>query len=159
MSTMKIRDRALHPDIRLERRAKSPKLNIIGISSGYHDSACCLMQDGVLVAAVQEERFTRVKNDKSVPRRAFRYCLKAGGLTLSDVDCIAYYEDPCLKLGRQLWLGLLPDLPRERRDSITVWLVKSQAWQVIRGVFGYVGRIEIVDHHRSHPASSYFSSG
>lgn len=156
---MKIRHRALQPGVRLERRPKSPKLNIIGISSGYHDSACCLLQDGVLVAAVQEERFTRVKNDKSIPRRAFRYCLEAGGLTLSDIDCIAYYEDPCLKLGRQLWMGLLPDLPRERRESILGRLVKSPPQQVMRRVFGFRGPIEIVDHHLSHAASSFFYSG
>src|SRR5688572_31554351 len=101
----------LHPAAKFARRTKNGQMNVIGISSGYHDSACCLLQDGVLVAAVQEERFTRVKNDKSLPRHAFRHCLAAGGLTISDVDCIAYYEDPTLKLGRQLWMGLLPDLP------------------------------------------------
>ena len=65
-------------------------LNIIGISSGYHDSACCLMKDGMLLSAVQEERFSRIKHDKSLPLRAFRYCLDQAGLTISDIDCIAY---------------------------------------------------------------------
>ncbi|HVS00870.1 MAG TPA: carbamoyltransferase [Thermoanaerobaculia bacterium] len=159
MADVKKESRVLQPGARLQRRPKSPQLNVIGISSGYHDSACCLMQDGVLVAAVQEERFTRVKNDKSLPRRAFRYCLEAGGLTISDVDCIAYYEDPVWKLGRQIWMGLLPDLPRQRRESILGRLVKSLPQQVIRRAFGYGGPIEIVDHHLSHAASSFFFSG
>ncbi|HEY0510452.1 MAG TPA: carbamoyltransferase [Thermoanaerobaculia bacterium] len=159
MSITKTTHGVLQPGVKLGKRPKSPKLNILGISSGYHDSACCLLQDGVLVAAVQEERFSRVKNDKAIPRHAFRYCLEAGGLTLADVDCIAYYEDPCLKLGRQLWMGLMPDLPLERRESIIGRLVKSQPQQLMRRVFGYDGPIEIVDHHLSHAASSYYFSG
>jgi carbamoyltransferase len=159
MSTMERTNKVLQPGARLEKRPKSPQVNIIGISSGYHDSACCLIQDGVLVAAVQEERFTRVKNDKSIPRSAFRYCLQEGGLTIPDVSCIAYYEDPCIKLGRQLWMGLMPGLPRERRESILGRMIKSPPQQVIRRVFGYDGPLEIVDHHLSHAASSYYFSG
>ena len=116
----------LQPGAQLERRRSGARLNIIGIASGYHDSACCLLQDGALVAAVSEERFTRVKNDKSLPRHAFRYCLEAGGLTLADVHCVAYYENPTLKLGRQLWMGLLPDLPAARREAILGRLVTRQ---------------------------------
>src|SRR5579859_1746197 len=97
-----------NPDINIARRAKSSQCNIMGISAGYHDSACCLLQDGNLVAAVQEERFSRIKNDKSFPRKAFRSCLEEAGLTIADVDCIAFYEDPCLKLGRQIWMGMVP---------------------------------------------------
>jgi carbamoyltransferase len=143
----------------LQRRAKSPKFNVIGISAGYHDSACCLLQDGVLVAAVQEERFSRVKNDKAFPRKAFRYCLEQGGITLPDVDCIAYYEDPCLKLGRQIWMGMLPNLSAGRRNSIVERVVSQRPQQVIRKLFGYEGPIEIVEHHLSHAASSYYFSG
>src|SRR5215216_6184539 len=72
-------------------------LNIVGVSAGYHDSACCLMRDGVLIAAVQEEGFSRIKHDKSFPRRAFRYCLEEANLTIADIDSLAYYEDPCQK--------------------------------------------------------------
>jgi len=143
----------------LARRAKRGRLNIIGISAGYHDSACSLLQDGSLVAAVQEERFSRVKNDKSFPTRSFAYCLKEGGITISDVDCIAYYEDPCLKLGRQIWMGLMPNLPAERRESIFDRLAGNQPQQMIREILGYNGRIEICDHHLSHAASSYYFSG
>lgn len=149
----------LRAGVRLERRPTGSGLNVIGISWGYHDSACCLLQDGVLVAAVQEERFSRVKNDKSVPRQAFRYCLEAGGLTLADVDCIAYYEDPTLKLGRQIWMALTPDLPAQQRAAILARLGQKPPQEVIRRTLGYDGRVEIVDHHLSHAASSYYYSG
>jgi carbamoyltransferase len=143
----------------LARRAKKGRLNIIGISSGYHDSACSLLQDGILIAAVQEERFSRVKNDKSFPTHSFAYCLREGGITISDVDCIAYYEDPCLKLGRQIWMGLLPNLPAARRESVLDRMSGSQPQQMIREILGYERRIEIFDHHLSHAASSYYFSG
>jgi carbamoyltransferase len=150
---------AFQEGVKAARRPARGSLNVIGVSWGYHDSSCCLLQDGVLVAAVQEERFTRVKNDKSVPRRAFRYCLEAGGLRLPEVDCIAYYEDPRLKLGRQVWMALTPDLAAEKKASILSRLGQRQPQDVIRQVFGYDGPIEIVDHHLSHAASSYFFSG
>jgi carbamoyltransferase len=143
----------------VERRARKSKVNIIGISAGYHDSSCSLLQDGVLTAAAQEERFSRVKNDKSFPRRAFNYCLEEAGLTISDIDCIAYYEDPNLKLGRQVWMGMRPNLSPERRASILKRLVEPQPQQLIRRLFGYDGPIEFVNHHLSHAASSYYLSG
>ena len=143
----------------LARRAKKGRLNIIGVSSGYHDSACSLLQDGVLVAAVQEERFSRVKNDRSFPTRAFAYCLREGGITIADVDCIAYYEDPVLKLGRQIWMSFMPNLPAERRESILDRMAATPPPQMIRDVWGYEGRVEILDHHLSHSASTYYFSG
>ncbi|HEY6804834.1 MAG TPA: carbamoyltransferase N-terminal domain-containing protein [Pyrinomonadaceae bacterium] len=147
------------PAAKLSRRAKKGRLNVLGISSGYHDSACSLLQDGVLVAAVQEERFSRVKNDRSFPSRAFNYCLQEGGITIADVDCIGYYEDPCLKLGRQIWMGFLPNLPSHRRESILGRLSTPHPRQMIRDTFGFDGRVEIFDHHLSHAASSYYFSG
>ena len=147
------------PAAKLSRRAKKGRLNIIGISSGYHDSACSLLQDGVLVAAVQEERFSRVKNDRAFPSQAFKYCLQEGGITIADVDCVGYYEDPCLKLGRQIWMGFLPNLPTHRRESIFNRLSTPQPRQMIREALGFDGRVEIFDHHLSHAASSYYFSG
>jgi carbamoyltransferase len=144
---------------KLSRRAKKGRLNVLGISSGYHDSACSLLQDGVLVAAVQEERFSRVKNDRSFPSRAFNYCLQEGDITIADIDCIGYYEDPCLKLGRQIWMGFLPDLPAHRRESILGRLSTPHPRQLIRDTFAFDGRVEIFDHHHSHAASSYYFSG
>lgn len=145
--------------VRVKRRPKPSGFNVIGISAGYHDSACCLIQDGVLNAAVQEERFSRIKNDKSLPRRAFRYCLEQGGLTIADVDCVAYYEDPVAKLGRQIWMGLQPEFPTTRREDIWDRIVGQRPEAAIRTKFGYQGPIEIVDHHLSHAASAYYFSG
>jgi carbamoyltransferase len=147
-----------HPGMTITKRAKSSQCNIMGISAGYHDSACCLLQDGVLVAAVQEERFSRVKNDKSFPRKALRYCLEAGGISLADLDCIAYYEDPCLKLGRQIWMSLIPDISPDRLDATADRLTRRSPQDFIRR-FGYNGPIEVVDHHLSHAASTYYFSG
>jgi carbamoyltransferase len=152
-----ISDILRQPLIRLRR--KGERLNIIGISAGYHDSACCLLQDGVLTAAAQEERFSRVKHDKALPRRAFRFCLQQAGLTISDIDCVAYYEDPCRKLSRQIWMGLVPDLSAERRDALVTRLSASLPQHAIRQLLGYEGPIEIADHHLSHAASSYYFSG
>lgn len=134
-------------------------MNIIGISAGYHDSACCLMQDGQVVAAVQEERFSRIKNDKAFPGAAFRYCLDYAGLTIGGIDCVAFYEDPTIKLGRQIWMGMLPGLTPERRASIQGRTLWTRPETEIRLLTGYDGPIEIVDHHLSHAASAYFFSG
>jgi carbamoyltransferase len=139
--------------------SSSESVNIIGISCGYHDSACCLLQDGRLVAAAQEERFSRIKNDKSLPKQAFRYCLQAGGLALSDITCIAYYEDPTLKLGRQIWMALQDDITPDRRMKILDCMVRLPPETIIRRSFGYQGRIECTDHHLSHAASAYYYSG
>jgi carbamoyltransferase len=134
-------------------------LNIVGVSAGYHDSACCLMQDGALASAAQEERFSRIKQDKSFPRQAFRYCLEEAGITIRDVDCIAYYEDPCQKLGRQIWMGMATSLSRSRREAITERVTRGLPLEAIRRILGFEGPIEVVDHHLSHAASSYFFSG
>ncbi|MCP5114621.1 MAG: carbamoyltransferase, partial [bacterium] len=72
--------------------------HVIGLSAFYHESACCLLRDGELVAAASEERFTRVKHDPRLPVSAFRFCLEAGGLGITDVDAVAFYESPGAKL-------------------------------------------------------------
>ena len=82
-------------------------MNIIGISALYHNSACCLLQDGKIIYACQEERFSRKKNDKSIPVKAFFDCLYTNKFSITDIDCIAYYEDPVKKLQRQIWSGLV----------------------------------------------------
>lgn len=134
-------------------------MNIIGISAGYHDSACCLMRQGKVVAAVQEERFSRLKNDKAFPSAAFRYCLNETGLTIADIDCVAFYEDPTAKLGRQIWMGMLPGLTPARRAIIEDRALWTRPEDEIRNLTGYDGPIEIVDHHMSHAASAFFFSG
>src|SRR3954452_8806229 len=134
-------------------------MNIIGISYGYHDSACCLLQDGRLAAAAQEERFSRIKNDKEFPVAAFRYCLRSADLTIADIDCIAFYEDARLKLGRQLWMGMLPGATPDRRAAIRNRVLENDVEEQIRLITGLEAPIEIVNHHLSHAASAYFFSG
>ena len=134
-------------------------MNIVGVSYGYHDSACCLLRDGQVIAAAQEERFSRIKNDKDFPANAFRYCLQAAALTIADIDCVAFYEDPCVKLGRQIWMGMLPGLTPDRRTWIKRRALETRPDEEIRLLTGHDGPIEIVDHHLSHAASAYFFSG
>src|ERR1700729_1094434 len=129
---------------------------ILGISAHYHDSACCLLKDGVLVAAAQEERFTGRKHDPAFPKNAARYCLREGGLSLRDVTCVAYYEQPRKKAARQLWVGL-PDILRSRQRRFRIDPGRAEA--SIRYSLGYEGDIEFVDHHLSHAASAFFFSG
>jgi carbamoyltransferase len=115
------------------------------------------MEDGRLVAAAQEERFTRVKHDPEIPRLAFRYCLEQSGKTISEIDCVAYYEDPVKKLDRQLWAGL-PQLPTTSPLSLFC-LDAMRPARDIREVLGFDGEILFVDHHKAHAASSYYFSG
>src|ERR1700733_3750221 len=129
-------------------------INVIGISALFHDAACCLLCDGELKAAAEEERFTRLKADPSLPKNAFLYCLKEAGLTLPDIDCIAYYEDPVKKLSRQLWSGIF----NNPGDLIRSGNPKRIEWQ-IREILGYEGEIKYIDHHLSHAASAFFFSG
>lgn len=132
-------------------------MNVVGISAYYHDAACAVLRDGRLVASAQEERFSRRKHDPSLPRSAFRYCLAEAGLDITDIDCIAYYESPTLKLTRQLWAGL-PDFPPTAPEAL-FRLDASRPEREIRELLGYEGRIESVDHHEAHAASAFFCSG
>ncbi len=136
-------------------------MNILGISAHYHDAACCLLRDGELIAAAEEERFSRVKHDPHLPWRAFRFCLEQGGITLADVDCIAYYENPEKKLSRQIWMALYPESSPMIRQRVLSRLPDrvGRVERQIRHVLGYTGRLEIFDHHHSHAASSFFYSG
>jgi len=129
-------------------------MNILGLSAFYHESACCLLQDGKLVAAAAEERFSRIKHDPRLPVAAVRFCLEAGGIGLPDVDCLAYYEQPVKKLARQLWSGIPAAAPADLS-----WLDPLQPERAIREMLGYEGPIRKFDHHLSHAASSFFYSG
>lgn len=129
------------------------KVNIIGISAFYHDASCCILQDGELIAAAEEERFTRVKFDPSIPKHALNYCLAEAGITIKDVDCIAFYEDPRKKISRQIWSELI------KNDSILEETNFNKVEDEIRNVLGFEGKIIYVDHHASHAASAYYFSG
>ncbi len=137
-------------------------MHILGISAFYHESTCCLLTDGRLVAAASEERFSRVKHDPRLPVAAFRFCLDAGGLDLTDLDAVAYYERPEAKLDRQLWA-----LARAgRRDTSEpapavdpVRLDAGRPERLLRERLGWNGPILAFDHHLSHAASAFFYSG
>jgi carbamoyltransferase len=130
---------------------------IVGISAHFHDAACCLLRDGQLVAAAQEERFTRLKHDPSMPKAAFRYCLAQAGLTIADIDAVAYYEDPIKKLDRQLWMGL-PEVPQTSPQAL-FRLDARRPERELRELLGFEGEILYVDHHEAHAASAYYFSG
>jgi carbamoyltransferase len=132
-------------------------VNILGLSAFYHESACCLLQEGRLVAAAAEERFSRVKHDPRLPVGAFRFCLEAGGIDVSQLDAVAYYEDPVKKLSRQLWAGVPAGISAGSREL--PWLDPRGPERMIRERLGFEGRILVYDHHRSHAASSFFFSG
>ncbi len=130
---------------------------ILGLSALYHDSACALMIDGELVAAAQEERFTRRRFDPALPVRAVRACLRDHGLGIQDVDHVAYYEDPVRKLSRQLWMGL-PELPAAGPESL-FHLDAHRPLRQIEQLLGYTGEVSCVSHHEAHAASAFYQSG
>ncbi|MEM7349750.1 MAG: carbamoyltransferase N-terminal domain-containing protein [Acidobacteriota bacterium] len=129
-------------------------MNILGLSAFYHESSCCLLRHGELIAAASEERFTRVKHDRRLPVEAFRFCLEAGGLRITDLDAVAYYELPQRKLSRQLWSGR-----RHGPADDGGWLDPRRPERAIRERLGFEGRILSFPHHLSHAASAYYFSG
>ena len=138
-------------------------MNILGISAFYHDSAACLVRDGRLVAAAQEERFTRKKHDERFPQHAIDYCLEEGGLAPADLDVVAFYDKPLLKFDRLLetYLAYAPVGFRSFCTAMPLWLrTKLHLPRVIdRGLRGgYKGRYVFAEHHQSHAASAFFPS-
>lgn len=136
---------------------------ILGLSAFYHDSAACLVVDGTIVAAAQEERFTRKKHDPDFPARAVAYCLQAGGLTLADVDYVVFYEKPIRKFERLLetYFAYAPAGLRSFTMAMPVWLrEKARLRSVIKDALGKELKAPIVftDHHESHAASAFYPS-
>jgi carbamoyltransferase len=136
-------------------------MNVLGISAYYHDSAACLLVDGRLVAAAQEERFSRVKHDHRFPLDAARACLRLGGLEVKDLDCVAFYDKPFLKFERILetHLALAPRGLPAFIQAIPLWL-GQKLWvpDLIADELGYRGPVIFPEHHESHAASAYFPS-
>lgn len=138
----------------------------LGISSYYHDSAAALADDGRVVAAAQQERFSRIRHDPGFPGLAVAYCLDEIGAKLDDVDVIAYYEDPRLKFRRVLatYLATAPGAWRSFRDSVPSWLGwKLRTPSVVREELarldlGAVPPIRCFRHHESHAASAFLPS-
>ncbi len=136
---------------------------ILGISGFYHDSAAALVVDGEIVAAAQEERFTRRKHDDRFPRHAVAYCLREAGITEADLDYVAFYEKPLAKFDRllQTYLAFAPAGFASFRKALPVWLEKKLRLprELDRGLSGrYSGPYVFGDHHESHAASAFFPS-
>jgi carbamoyltransferase len=157
---------------------KNQLVNILGISAFYHDSAACLVADGEIIAAAQEERFTRIKHDHSFPVQAARYCLREAGITAEQLDFVAFYDKPLLKFDRLLetYLDYAPSGFRSFLKSIPLWM-KEKLWMpdLIRTEMAKANGIEderaakkarkkfewkllFGDHHESHAASAFYPS-
>ena len=136
-------------------------MNILGISAFYHDSAACLLQDGRLVAAASEERFTRKKHDHDFPLNAARYCLREGGITAADLDYVGFYDKPLLKFERILYtyLATFPRSFPSFMKAMPLWL-REKLWTpgTIRKELDYRGPILFAEHHESHAASAFLLS-
>ena len=136
---------------------------ILGLSAFYHDSAAALIVDGRIVAAAQEERFSRKKHDAGFPSAAVAYCLNEAGLELAQVDFVAFYEKPILKFDRliETYLAFAPDGFKSFRSAIPVWVKEKlfQERELKRGLDGQFNRrIVYAMHHNSHAASAFFPS-
>jgi carbamoyltransferase len=136
-------------------------MNILGISAFYHDSAAALLRDGEIVAAAQEERFSRKKHDPRFPRHAVAYCLDAAGLSMDDVDCVVFYDKPLLKFERLLmtYLATAPKGLRSFLHQMPSWLKdKLFLRKTLRRELEYAGEIFFSTHHLSHAAAAFFPS-
>ncbi|MDP7496014.1 MAG: carbamoyltransferase, partial [Roseibacillus sp.] len=138
-------------------------MNILGISAFYHDSAAALVRDGKIVAAAQEERFTRKKHDPDFPAKAIEYCLAEAEISPGDLDYVAFYEKPYLKFERLLetYLAFAPSGFGSFRQAIPMWLrEKLHLRRVLRKGLGreYTGPLVFPEHHETHAASAFFPS-
>jgi carbamoyltransferase len=137
-------------------------LTILGISAFYHDAAACLLRDGEIVAAAQEERFTRKRHDPDFPRRAVQFCLEQAGITASQLDYVGFYDKPLLKFERILenYLGVAPLGWRSFMTAMPVW-VKEKLFTreaIRRELDDYQGPVLFAEHHESHAASAFYPS-
>ncbi|MDE1568383.1 carbamoyltransferase family protein [Aquabacter sp. P-9] len=143
-------------------------MRILGLSALYHDSAAALVVDGEIIAAAQEERFTRRKHDPRFPEHAIRYCLEAGGISLSDLDHVVFYDKPFLKFERLLetYVSYAPKGFSSFRIALPLWLreklfQKDLLAKELKGFdksFDALGKLLFTEHHLSHAASAFFPS-
>ena len=141
---------------------------VLGISAFYHDSAAALLHDGRIIAAAQEERFSRKKHDAGFPRHAIRYCLDAGGVAAQDIDHVVFYDKPFLKFERLLetYLAFAPNGFRSFRMAIPLWLREKlfqkrllrQELERFAPEADWEARLLFAEHHQSHAASAFFAS-
>jgi carbamoyltransferase len=136
---------------------------ILGVSAFYHDSAAALLRDGEIVAAAQEERFTRVRHDHAFPRLAIAYCLAEAGITAGDLEYVCFYDKPLKKFDRILetYFAYAPSGFLSFKRAIPLWLREKlhTPRQIRKGLDGaYQGKLVFTDHHESHAASAFFPS-
>ena len=143
-------------------------MRVLGLSAYYHDSAAALIQDGVIVAAAQEERFTRKKHDARFPAQALQYCLAAAGVGLGDIDRVVFYDKPFLKFERlvETYVAFAPRGFKSFRMSIPLWLreklflkdLLSKELKKVDAQGKWNGELLFSEHHLSHAASAFFPS-
>jgi carbamoyltransferase len=136
-------------------------MNILGLSCYYHDSAACLIKDGQLVAAVQEERFNRIKNSSDFPINAINYCIQAGGISFDQIDYVAFYEKPFLKFNRVIqdivakfpysYGSFVRNIPQWLQDRLIIPAV-------LKREIAYKGKVLFIPHHHAHAASTFLIS-
>lgn len=134
---------------------------ILGISAFYHDSAAVLLKDGKIVAAAEEERFSRKKHDNSFPFQAIEWCLKNNNLTINDIGAVAYYEKPLLKFERILetFIETYPRSIKPFIRSIPEWLSeKIRIEDIINKKLNYKKKVYFIPHHVSHAACAFYPS-
>ncbi|MGM0650406.1 MAG: carbamoyltransferase family protein [Bacteroidota bacterium] len=136
-------------------------MKILGISSYYHDSSACIISDGKLVAAVQEERFDRIKNSSELPVQSINFCVQKANIGFSDIDLVAYYEKPYSKFQRiiQDYIEKFPRSYGSFLRNMPFWLQDRLILPlVLKKEFAYEGETVFIPHHYSHAASSFFLS-
>jgi carbamoyltransferase len=136
-------------------------INILGVSCFYHDSAACLVRDGEIIAAVQEERFTRKKHDSGFPINSIRWCLRENNITADNLDFVVFYDKPFIKFERisETYLSYAPSGIRQFIQAMPLWL-KQKLWipEIIKKELNYKGKILFSGHHESHAASAFYPS-
>jgi carbamoyltransferase len=134
---------------------------ILGVSAFYHDSAAVLIRNGQIIAAAQEERFTRIKHDEAWPTQAIEFCLQEGNITVNELACVAFYDKPLLKFERLLetYIAYAPHGIKSFLKAMPIWL-KEKLWtkDIIRKQLDYDGEVLFMEHHLSHAASAFFPS-
>jgi carbamoyltransferase len=134
---------------------------ILGISAFYHDSAACLIKDGEILSAAQEERFTRKKHDHNFPQKAIEFCLADAGIKSDQLDLVAFYDKPFLKFERLLetYLAYAPVGIKSFIKAMPLW-IKEKLWmkEMIKDKLGYSCKIIFPEHHESHAASAFYPS-
>ena len=134
---------------------------LLGISCYYHDSAAAILQDGNILAAAQEERFSRIKHDQGFPHNAIEFCLKEAGCTIDEVEIVAFYDKPFLKFERLLesYLAYAPFGLKSAWKGLPIW-IKEKLWisDRIKSELKYDGKLLFPEHHQSHASSAFFPS-